>query len=1051
TDVFGNIVSWNWFFGPNLGTSDQQNPSFTFDTVGVFDLHFTVRDDWGCVNTLILDDVIDVTFPIAAFEADTFSCTEYRISFDNQSTGKDLIYRWDFGDGQISTLANPEHTYTIEGVYDVCLTVTDLYGCDSTLCRQDYITIANPVAAFTSDTTSAACPPLLVNFENQSQNASSFEWDFGDESGLSDLENPPHIYTIPGRYEVTLIASSIQNCRDTVVLSDYITLDGPLGDFSFDIDSSCVPAEITFSGASDGPYSYIWDYGNGDLDTTVFVQADTLAYTYDEIGHFVPKLILVNSQGCSRALESPDTINLGRLDIDFMATDTALCGTANSTFFNTTVSSAPILFQQWDFPGGSPNSSQAFEPTVTYDSAGLFDVRLIVGNAFCQDTLTRVNLIGIGDNPVAEFEPSTYTECEPASIGFTDLSTVNGSIITEWDWDFGDGANSVASQPSHRFEQAGTYTVQLNVKSEVGCENSIEKEITIHEKPETALSTGNSICMGQLAQLQALILTDTTGGTFAWNASTDLSCTNCLDPLAGPMDTTTYTFIATNSFGCADTNSIRVDVRPFPAPVVDLTADTTICANEIIQLTATGGNTVYDYNWDTNRPGLDCYEHCFNPIATPLATTTYIITVTNEFDCYTIDSVEVAVVSQEEDFLGADRIICEGDTAMLNAGFGINPQWIVFDGLSCINCPNPVAMPDSSMTYLVRVETPDMGCEIFDSVRVEVMYDSEIDAGEDQSICLGESTILNGLVPRGTVLWSPSVGLDNVAATQPEAAPVAATTYFMQVTNGDCVLTDSVQVGVQEQTEIDAEDVTICEGESVEIMANGEASSFNWSPGTAMNNSRIRNPIVSPTETLTYTVTGQLGTCAPDEATVTVNVIPSPDIYLTPQRFFYPGQKVDLNIDEINENYTYNWFPDLGLSCSTCPRPFVVPERSSNYSVEVIDMESGCVDTFSTEVNLLEHCPDDIMSVPNIFTPNGDGNNDVLRLHISPSIAEIKSFKIFNRWGEMVYATADIQDFWDGNINGKPAQNGVYVYLLEVPCEIKGTVIMKSGDITLLR
>ena len=300
--LFGNVVSWDWNIDDGLVTSTNQSLNYTFDSVATYPLMLTVTDDWGCVGVLEVDDAVDVTQPLAKFRADTLGCTGTEISFKNQSQGTGLTYAWTFGDGGTSTIKNPKHEYLSEGIYTICLTVTDVNGCTDNVCLDDYVRIANPLANFASDETTAACPPLIVNFENLSQNATSYEWDFGDGSGSSSLENPPHVYTSPGVYDVSLIAISSDVCRDTFTITDYINLDGPLGQFTFDLNSNCIPTEVTFFAESNDFYTYIWDYGDGILDTSGFKMTDTVTHLYTQNFDAVPNLILVDNQGCSRAI-----------------------------------------------------------------------------------------------------------------------------------------------------------------------------------------------------------------------------------------------------------------------------------------------------------------------------------------------------------------------------------------------------------------------------------------------------------------------------------------------------------------------------------------------------------------------------------------------------------------------------------------------------------------------------------------------------------------------------------------------------------------------------
>ncbi|MEL6867661.1 MAG: gliding motility-associated C-terminal domain-containing protein, partial [Bacteroidota bacterium] len=140
-----------------------------------------------------------------------------------------------------------------------------------------------------------------------------------------------------------------------------------------------------------------------------------------------------------------------------------------------------------------------------------------------------------------------------------------------------------------------------------------------------------------------------------------------------------------------------------------------------------------------------------------------------------------------------------------------------------------------------------------------------------------------------------------------------------------------------------------------------------------------------------------------------------------------------------------------GLWTETTTQPFVTPEENVSYTVLVTNPETGCSLEQTTTIQLLQSCPEALIGVPNIFSPNNDGENDDLELKMSPAIPNIYFFRIYNRWGATVFETTDPSQGWNGEINGQPAPQGVYLYLLEAPCELTGGRIQKQGDITLLR
>ncbi|MEM9920319.1 MAG: gliding motility-associated C-terminal domain-containing protein, partial [Bacteroidota bacterium] len=247
-------------------------------------------------------------------------------------------------------------------------------------------------------------------------------------------------------------------------------------------------------------------------------------------------------------------------------------------------------------------------------------------------------------------------------------------------------------------------------------------------------------------------------------------------------------------------------------------------------------------------------------------------------------------------------------------------------------------------------------------------------------------------------------------------------------------------------------DTTICEGEAVQMEITGMADSYYWIPPRFVSDLTSPTPIVAPRKTTTYSVIGQMSTCIPDTAEVTVNVIPAPEIDMLERRNSTPGQVVKLNANyDGTPGYTFEWTPPFGLSCRSCASPAAQVDTTTTYSVIVTDPETGCTDTAQTTVEILVACPPELVNMPNIFTPNGDGVNDILRIVASPAIETIKSFQIYDRWGALVFATNDINAGWDGRLRGVPAHAGVYVYLIEAECPIDGLPLFRSGDVTLIR
>ena len=1057
TNLFANNIQWDWIFENNVGNAVGQTATHTFENLGQHQVTLTVTDDWGCTGNLILPTAVEVTQPIADFDADTLSCTNFPISFTNNTSALNPTYSWDFGDGTFSTDANPMHVFMTEGIYNPCLTVTDIYGCVDSFCLEYDIVIADPVASFLLDTSYASCPPLVVNFENISEGATTFQWDFGDGSGLSNLENPAHVYTIPGVYNVTLIATSTDNCVDTFIVSDLIVLDGPLGSFHYEVDTSCAPMKVTFFAESDGDFMYLWDYGDGSpLDTVMNVSTDTTVYYYSG-GTFIPKLAIIDQIGCERILESPTSIFVPILNLGFQGTDTVLCDFNNPiTFLNLINSTGPIDSLEWQFQNGVPAISTDFEPTVTFDLPGLYDVTLIAHNALCSDTLVIEDYIRIGDIPEVNFSMSDIMGCEPLEITFSDLSTVINGNIEQTHWIFGDGFESFLEQPTHTYVDGTNFEAQLIVTTNIGCVDSISQNITVMLQPDITIEGDQEICIGEITQLLATITSDTTGVTYFWENDPTLSCTDCFNPTANPIDTTIYTFVAVSNEGCEIRVDFQVDVRPVFAPVVVISNDTLICADDVVQLFVNGGDDVFSYIWDDNQLGLTCYNNCLNPIAAPEVSTTYTVTVTNNFDCSSVGSVTVDVLDQNQIFAGDDRTICLGDTAQLHLNTGTNPTWLVSNGLDCSNCFDAVASPNVTTDFIAQVTTVE-GCEIIDTVRVNVLSQQDIFVGEDATVCRGESILLDAefLYPFGNInpifAWTPEQNLDDPTLLNPEAMPSESTTYTLSITAEKCTLTDSLRISVVDKTEIEAVGMTVCLGDTAQLSVIGSADQFEWFPAEGLSDPTIANPIAIPTSDITYTVIASLSSCVPDTSAALIEIASLPDVYLPAAYRFFQGESVLLNINNAISDYSYEWFPQSGLSCTDCPNPTVNVDTTTIYSVTVTEL-MGCAKTIQTKVELISFCSEDLIGVPNVFTPNGDGENDELEIKYSSAlIIENYTFQVFDRWGGVLFQSNDINERWDGTSKGRKIPSGVVIYFLEFPCHINGKMIQKKGDITIYR
>jgi len=421
--------------------------------------------------------------------------------------------------------------------------------------------------------------------------------------------------------------------------------------------------------------------------------------------------------------------------------------------------------------------------------------------------------------------------------------------------------------------------------------------------------------------------------------------------------------------------------------------------------------------------------------------------------CSASDSITIDVVDDTAPIAGDNRVICPGDSVQINLAYGENPKWLVATDLTCAYCPDPIAFPSEDIDYVVEAYTTS-GCRIIDTLTVEVMTTADFSAGEDETICDGESLTLNGSSEGGTPTWSPANSLSSSTAWTPTANPTSTTEYILTVDRDLCIMNDTVEITVIDQTDIWGRDTTICAGDEVLLEVFGEASTYAWEASEFLSDETSSSTYAFPEETTTFVVTGQLETCASDTAMFTVIINELPDVNVPSVAYYIPDNFVELSIEPTINNtnpLSYEWSPVVGLSCRYCATPTASPEEDITYTVTATDSIYGCITQREVLVTELYACPEELFGVPNVFSPNGDGVNDVLELKMSPIIQDIVSFRIFDRWGAVVYQTDDRYDGWDGTLNGRLLNDGVFLYVLEVVCPLSGEVIMKRGDITILR
>ncbi len=1048
--MFGEVNSWSWNIGNSFHSSTDKNTSYYLDTAMVLDLELIVQDSWGCVDTFFRENAIKPVINFIDFDFESQTCTQDPIQFTNLSTGQNIIgYLWDFGDGFSSTKKDPNHYYTKEGTYTVCLTIEEEKGCQKTRCKENIIEVINPEAAFIADQTSIDCPPLIANFTNNSTNADSFVWDFGDNGGLSNEENPSNVFTEVGTFDVTLIAMLGENCADTLLIEDYIQVNGPVGDFSFQSDNACVPLTVEFFGDSDSDYNYTWDFGNGEIvNTANSASLDTVSYIYNEVGTYTPKLILSNQDGCIRSFTG-NPIVVNDINLDFSKITDPFCGTPQVIELENKSTASGNAEYNWSIQDEqSIYYSDLLDLNLNITKPGIYYVTLEGSLENCEESLRIDSAIIIASIPNVLFDISEDITCQFSSIHLQNNTSNAVGEISNFYWDFGDGNTSTEEYPEHTYAENNLHIISLKAITEYGCVGEHQINTEVIEAANVDILPLPILCLGDTAIIDLQITNPQAGSIINWEDDPDLSCTDCANPSIQPTGNNTYFFNYIQENGCVQEDSVQLSFFDIAGPEVSLSTDDIICNGDSSTISILNYNSDYDYTWQHDQNFSHLIEENKAIRVYPDTSTTIGILVSNQVGCSAEISNEIHVDVLSGDILPVEKIHCVGDEIELNIAQGNDAVWSG-TGLSCNTCPNPsVLISTGESEYLVQI-TSDNGCPFTDTLNIIGIPNGFVNAGPDANICLGETIELQGTA-LGTAEWQPSPYLNDVTNPQSIVKPEEDSYFVFSSVIGECMDTDTVFINVLEAVIIEAIGDSICFDEIGTIAADGNALEYNWMD---MNQNNIlsteKTVELSPESTTNYMVVGKRGICIADTQYTQIYVHDEIIIDLEEDYTVFPNVPTQVIID-YNGDFDFEWFPHEGLSCWDCPDPFFEIIGAGEYELVVTDPISGCQADARLYARYETQCTNQTFYLPNIFSPNGDGRNDEAMV-FAQNPNEFISLSIFDRWGEQMFYSEDLNEGWDGYLQGEEAIIGVYVMKIQAICESSKEAYTFYADITLAK
>lgn len=394
-----------------------------------------------------------------------------------------------------------------------------------------------------------------------------------------------------------------------------------------------------------------------------------------------------------------------------------------------------------------------------------------------------------------------------------------------------------------------------------------------------------------------------------------------------------------------------------------------------------------------------------------------------------------------------DTLICIPDALMLQAiGNGVF-SWTPGTAMVNGNTATPTVNPVTTTTYTVHLD--DNGCLNHDSVKVRVVDHVTLQAMNDTTICQGDTIQLHVQSDGLRYMWTPVNQVLNSTAANPLVVTWFNTSYQVTAGIGSCTAIDRVIVTtVPYPVAMAGADTTICFATPAQLHGSTEAIRYAWLTNPTLSNINILDPIATPKATTAYVLSAydNKGCPKPGYDTVIVNVLPDILAFAGRDTAVITGQQLQL---QASGGVKYRWIPATNLSDYAIANPtatYSTPSTGITYKVLVYNV-ANCVDSAYIKVKVFQTLPS--VFVPNAFTPNRDGRNDMLR-PIAVGIAHIDYFQIYNRWGQMVFSTTVNERGWDGTIGGKLQPSGTYVWIVKA-VDYLGSPYMQRGTLVLLR
>jgi gliding motility-associated-like protein len=685
---------------------------------------------------------------------------------------------------------------------------------------------------------------------------------------------------------------------------------------------------------------------------------------------------------------------------------------------------------QFALDGGAYQTSNAFNNVsagnhnvVVKDAAGCLSPAIFVTVA--AGAPLNVNVV------------ATNTSCSGASNGTITLNPTNGSTPYQYSLNGGPG------QASNLYNSLAPGNYTINVVDANGCTaNNLSATITAGSGLTAVINQTNVTCNG--LNNGSMAVNVQAPGTAPFQYSLDnvtFQASNIFNNLAAGS----YTVYFKDNINC--TGSQTVSITQPAALAMTVNSQAVACfgqSNGVITVNANGGATPYQYsiNGTTYQS-----SNTFN-----LAAGTYTVYVKDNNGCInTVAGIGITQPTALTLNASTQPASCNGGAdGLINviaSGGNSNYQYSI-DGITFQASSNFNVIAGN---YTVTVKDAN-NCTATKAATVNLNNNLVFTKGNDTTICEGGSAQLSTSSNAASYSWTPATTLSSSSVANPVATPRTTTQYTVIATLGGCSTSGIITVTVNPAPIPNAgPDADICFGQNAQLNASG-GTVYQWTPSTYLSSAISPTPTVTqPPTTMQYSLSVRDANGCSSLVTdnVLVRITPPIKVIVNPRdSIVAEGDKIQLTANSIGTNYS--WTNPLTLSNSSIANPVATMPAGSmgivyNYVVTV-STSAGCKGTASVTLRVYKG-PD--IYLPTGFTPNGDGKND--KFYPFPvGIKEINYFRIYNRWGQLMFSTTKLNDGWDGYFGGNRQPSGTYVWVAQAVTS-NGKVITKQGLVTLIR